>query len=555
MSTHPRTLLVVAAAVALSAAACSSAGTAVVVTVDASHALTGVAQLQVVASVGTTSRSYTFNIDGGTIPPARSFAIDVPASVSGTLAVQVTAIDSASKALGAGQGSSPLAPGKREDIAITLNAGPGGGDDAGAGSDGGGGNGDAGGSVGGLTYSPSMMSFGPIDRGTSAATQTLTVHNGGADAVTFGAPTLGGSDAALFALDSVASGGCAGATIPTGSDCTVVLHYAPTAAGAHTASLTIGAVTVPLTGSALPVWEKQTVGLDGNLEGITGSVANDLWIVGHDSLKRTVWVSSGDGKWTVRAPAFKTDMFGIFAWDSTHVCAVGKGQEMDVYDDRNGSLQWSEVSSDAAQPDWIGAWMASSHDFFAAGGGGQTYWDDPVVTHGGIPIVDTTTRPALKSIWGKSATDLGVAGGSQLVYFGRIDPASWSGTTVPGVTGQTICSRIWTDAHTDWFVACRDSGNNVWVQRGDHSLQTKEIVFGATANPGALHGRWFSATHLEIYLASGATLWKSIGDGTWTSEKAPAVAAGAILSGLWLSPDDTLWATSNAIPAEVWHRY
>jgi hypothetical protein len=534
--------------VALLAPACDSAGTAVVVTVDSSRAIAGIAQLQVQASVGTTSRSYSFPIEGGTIPPARSFAIDVPANIEGILAVHVVAVDGLNHTLGAGDGSTGLAPGKRQDIAIGLGGdGNGGGEDGGA-------NGDAGGSVGGLSFVPSSMIFGPVDRGTTAAVQTLKVHNAG-DPVTFGAPALGGSDAAAFALDAAASGACDGATVPKGGDCIVSLHYAPAAAGAHAATLTLGDISIALSGTALPIWEKQSVGINGNLEGITGTTANDLWVVGHDSLKRTVWQSSGDGNWGVRSPSYKTDMLGIFAWDSTHVLVVGKGQEMNVYDDRNGSLAWSELSGDPQQPDWYGAWMASNHDYFVAGGGGQVYWDDPLKVHGGIPTVDSATLPALRSMWGKSTTDLGVAGGSALVYFGRIDPASWSGTTVPGLNGSTICTRIWTDAHTDWFVGCRDSGGNVFVQRGDHSLQTKEIVFGANLAVSALHGRYYSPTRLELYLASGATLWKSTGDGTWSSEKAPAAAAGAILNGLWISPDSTLWASTNAIPAEIWHRH
>ena len=86
----------------------------------------------------------------------------------------------------------------------------------------------------------SAVDFGSVPVGDDAATHTLTLSNSGNGTATIGDFTLGGSHAADFRIDGSSS--CsAGQSLAAGAQCTVVLGFTPTATGARSASLAVGA--------------------------------------------------------------------------------------------------------------------------------------------------------------------------------------------------------------------------------------------------------------------------------------------------------------------------
>lgn len=94
--------------------ACTKADGLVVVTVDSLRPYDPIAALSVTATVSDDGRQVTFKVgDQGppfAIPPAKTFGIEVPGSYSGTLTVEVSALDAAGAVLATGDGATPLSP-------------------------------------------------------------------------------------------------------------------------------------------------------------------------------------------------------------------------------------------------------------------------------------------------------------------------------------------------------------------------------------------------------------------------------------------------------------
>lgn len=102
---------------------CSSSGTLIVVTVDASTPIAGVQTLHLVASGGGRARSFSLASPSPTIPPAQTVGIDVPPNVKGTFALHVEVLDAGGATLGAADRSFALSTGRRNDVTLDVAAG------------------------------------------------------------------------------------------------------------------------------------------------------------------------------------------------------------------------------------------------------------------------------------------------------------------------------------------------------------------------------------------------------------------------------------------------
>lgn len=92
--------------------------------------------------------------------------------------------------------------------------------------------------AGSLTISPTSYSFGSILVGASSTNLGLTVRNRGLSRTQPLSVSLSGSGASHFVIVSNA---CAGARLAAGATCSVVVRFAPTAAGVRSATLTASA--------------------------------------------------------------------------------------------------------------------------------------------------------------------------------------------------------------------------------------------------------------------------------------------------------------------------
>jgi hypothetical protein len=104
-----------------------------------------------------------------------------------------------------------------------------------------------------ITVSPAAVSYGSVPLGRTSAVQVLRVTNPGTLATGVPSVTLGGTHPSDF---TIVRNDCA-APVPTGADCLVQVVFAPTVAGARTATLSVsaapgGTVTAALGGEGDP---------------------------------------------------------------------------------------------------------------------------------------------------------------------------------------------------------------------------------------------------------------------------------------------------------------
>jgi hypothetical protein len=114
-----------AAALALALAGCNSGDSLVVVSVGSSVQLDGLALLHTSSLAGGTLLDHDVGADQApfSIPPAKTFGVQVPRSITGTFSIRVEARNAAGMALATGDGMIPLQPGSRVDVSVTLAPG------------------------------------------------------------------------------------------------------------------------------------------------------------------------------------------------------------------------------------------------------------------------------------------------------------------------------------------------------------------------------------------------------------------------------------------------
>ena len=138
------------------------------------------------------------------------------------------------------------------------------------------------------TISSANMSFGPTTVGTTSAASSITFSNTGGSSLTIngGGITITGVDNADYA---VTGGTCvAGATITAGGSCTIDLAFAPTRAGARSATLDVatsaGSVSATLSGTGVSAPPKPA-------PAVPASAPLDVVAAGGDASAAMTWAA------------------------------------------------------------------------------------------------------------------------------------------------------------------------------------------------------------------------------------------------------------------------
>jgi hypothetical protein len=87
-----------------------------------------------------------------------------------------------------------------------------------------------------VTFTPSSLSFGAQDIGTTTAPQSLTVANTGSAPLFINSAATRGADPLDF---TEVNDGCSGLTLPAGTSCSVSINFSPTASGTRSATLIV----------------------------------------------------------------------------------------------------------------------------------------------------------------------------------------------------------------------------------------------------------------------------------------------------------------------------
>jgi hypothetical protein len=115
-----------AAVLALALAGCSSGDSLVVVSVGSSVQLDGLALLHTSSLAGGMLMDHDVGADQApfSIPPAKTFGVQVPKAITGMFSVRVEARNAAGMVLATGDSNMiTLAPGSRVDVSVTLAPG------------------------------------------------------------------------------------------------------------------------------------------------------------------------------------------------------------------------------------------------------------------------------------------------------------------------------------------------------------------------------------------------------------------------------------------------
>ena len=105
-----------------------------------------------------------------------------------------------------------------------------------------------------LSITPSPFDFGSVQTGSKSAQRTFTVKNVGSDVAAVGTVGLAGSEPGQFKVES---DGCSSKSLGVGAECSVGVVFAPTSAGAKSATLEVPSnapdspATVALSGTAV----------------------------------------------------------------------------------------------------------------------------------------------------------------------------------------------------------------------------------------------------------------------------------------------------------------
>ena len=103
----------------------------------------------------------------------------------------------------------------------------------------------------GVSVSPTSISFGSVDVGTTSVADSVTVKNPGASMVSLTSVTISGTNAAAFADSSTCK-----STLAAGASCQISVTFTPTTTGSFSATLEVMAnatkcTSVPLSGSGV----------------------------------------------------------------------------------------------------------------------------------------------------------------------------------------------------------------------------------------------------------------------------------------------------------------
>jgi hypothetical protein len=86
-----------------------------------------------------------------------------------------------------------------------------------------------------LTLSPTSLTFGSQDKGTTSAAQMVTATNSGSGSLFFNNVAIGGADGLDF---TIVDDQCIGTTLSAGASCTISVTFSPTNTGTRTANVT-----------------------------------------------------------------------------------------------------------------------------------------------------------------------------------------------------------------------------------------------------------------------------------------------------------------------------
>lgn len=423
----------------LCAGGCSKGNGLVVVSVsaDATAPLHGITALQSTATIGAQTRSFAVPTSGPfDLPPARTFGIDVPSSLSGPMMVHLEARGAGGALIGVGDGTVGVSAGSRADLAIVLNANGAGGGDMAVGPD--------------LSGSPADL---------AGASQDLSFR---------GFTIVPTSPATTSSIRGI------WASSPTDV-------WAVDAAG-----------NVWHSGGGASTFTVQASGVGATLYDIAGSGPNDIWATGINAGANVpvAFHNTGGltGFWPSSSLSPANTILGVFALDATHVWVSGGTTGGSAVMNFSSGAAFTQQTTPTGSSGLNRAWGAMATDVWAVGSVNTLLHFDGVTW-------TTSAAPSPPPPWPQSGsfTFTGIRGTSASdVYFGgtfgylsHYNGTAWSRvTTLPAsVSANGNFVAVWASGPNDVYLIDKD--NNATPANG-HVVRFNGGVWSVLPLPGSV---------------------------------------------------------------------
>jgi hypothetical protein len=533
-----------ALAVAVAAGGCNKV-TGIVFTVDASAPVSGIARLHGTATLngGSPAAIDLSHSPAVSIPPSTTFAIQLPDGASGTVDVQLQALAGDGTVLASGGGSATIiAHGVQKDAHVTLTP-----------------------TGSGLVFDATTHDFGSVELAKSSMPFTFTATNMGMDQTGTPAVTIDGDNAGDFSFTTT---DCT-SPVSAAATCTIDVTFAPTAAGARTATLHLlatpgGEATATLTGmgmmpsgAAFSIAPKSFLFNDtpetmtGNSTTFTvtnvGGAASPA--LGNSTIAggmNTSYAITTDGCFAKVLQPNDTCMVTVqfkpvaAGMQSSTLTVAGAGATLNG----RGAGTWHSEGQPSGGPAggtfFYGAYANAADQMAVTTNMGSIYLVTP-----GMPAtfvgkgVSLGTGAILGQTWGPAKNDIYVVDSKGEVF--RFDTVTNqfllfnNGNLISG----GCCTGIWGFSDTNIYV-----GGSVVIAHYNGAWQNQTVPGGSS-----VIAVWGSAANNLFAVGAGGLILHSDGSGTWTAMTSNTTAD---LHAVWGSGANDVYAVGwNATPLSV----
>ena len=280
--------------------------------------------------------------------------------------------------------------------------------------------------------------------------------------------------------------------------------FAPNGATTFTFTVLVSTTMPDEAGVLLKTNVTMPSSIGGLVNGVWGTSASNVY-----AISDTGEVFHYDGtSWTGGVRPATRGFNAIWGSSASDIYAVGNAGTVSHY---NGTA-WSTTTLTGA-PDQLGVFGFSSSDVYSGGFNGQLWhWNGSTWT--ATTPTGLTTNNYIHSIWGTSANDLYIGGGTNGTvagFFKHWDGSTWSDVNAGGLNGNNDINAIWGTSATDiWAggyqgVLMHYNGTS-WsaVNTATNSVKTSTNVSGIMGTSAS--DVWFSSYNGERLHWNGTNL-------------------------------------------------
>ncbi|MGH7294129.1 MAG: WD40/YVTN/BNR-like repeat-containing protein [Polyangiaceae bacterium] len=339
--------------------------------------------------------------------------------------------------------------------------------------------------------------------------------------------------------------------------------------------LVLGLASVALAWSTLArgasVWQQVASGTTTDLNGVWGSSADDVYVVGDGGV---ILHTTDRGKtWSLTSVASpsgaRTTFNGVWGSGPTDVYAVGTEGTIVHSSDRGRTWQTQRAESASAPSSpkstvLKSVWGSGPQDVYAVGSL-DTQGVALRTKDGGRTWQPLDVKGVLVGVWGSSRHDVWMSLDTAGAYNSTDDGATW-GLVGGGLTNQWTSLRVFgTSAFNvylfGWSVVARTTdGGHSWTSEdsGATGLWGAGDTVFAVDGTGAIRrkpsGAPFIVHEIRRPMPGTRENLRLLGDRGWQQERAGAPGTGTWLRGVWGSSAEDVYAVGDAgtILHRVW---